>query len=168
MTGSDRADLIYPNPASGSEWTDDQGRVWQRRGDSRSPLDEKRTRRLLRRPDVPMATWSAGEMRWAVAPDAKVAAAERLYAAAVHPGDVVASEWHAGDGSLLLLLEHRGTVQERWESRGWWEHVSGFSSSPPHLYLRPDAPARSRALSRTSSLKAWSSSALSPPSRAGR
>lgn len=106
MAASESEGLVYPNPASGNEWTDAQGRVWKRRGNSRNPLDEKRTRTLLRRHGVAMATWSAGEMRWADTAQAKVAAAERLYAAAAHPDDVVASEWKTEGGSLLLLEHH--------------------------------------------------------------
>lgn len=69
-------------------------------------MDEKRTRALLRRPGVPLATWWAGQVQRADAPEAKATAAERLYAAAVQPEDVVASEWKADDGTVLLLLEH--------------------------------------------------------------
>lgn len=40
----------------------------------------------------------------------------------------------------LLSNTWRGVVRRHLESRGWWQHVSGFSSSPPHLYLHPAAP----------------------------
>ena len=69
-------------------------------------LDEKRVRSLLRREGVPLATWVAGIVEWADTVDAKAEAAQRLYADAVRPDDVVASEWEAADGTVCLLLEH--------------------------------------------------------------
>ncbi len=98
--------LVYPNPSSSKIWTAGEGRVWQRRGDTHGGLDEKRLRTLLRRPDVPLATWSAGSVTWAAEPEAKAALAAGLYEAAAPPGDVVASEWKASDGMVMLLLEH--------------------------------------------------------------
>ncbi len=98
--------LVYPNPGSSKIWTAGNGRAWQRRGDTHVGVDEKRMRTLLRRPAVPLATWSAGIVTWADEPEAKVALAARLHEAAAHPGDVVASEWQASDGIVMLLLEH--------------------------------------------------------------
>jgi hypothetical protein len=98
--------LTYPNPGSGKEWTDVQGRVWRRRGESPGALDEKRTRTLLRRGGVPLATWRAGSVEWYESPDQKQSAAERLNDLAERSEDVVASEWKADDGTVMLLLEH--------------------------------------------------------------
>lgn len=99
-------DLVYPHPGSGKRWEDHQGRVWQRWGEVQSFLDEKRTRMLMRRAGVPLATWWAGEVDWTDGPEAKAAAAERLYDAAIRAEDVVASEWKTDEGTVLLLLEH--------------------------------------------------------------
>jgi len=106
MTGADAGGLVYPNPGSGKEWTDAQGRVWRRRGEAHSGLDEKRTRTLLRRAGVPLATWWAGDVEWHDSPGQKQSAGDRLNDAAQRPEDVVATEWKADDGTVMLLLEH--------------------------------------------------------------
>jgi hypothetical protein len=69
-------------------------------------LDEKRTRALLRRGGVPLATWWAGKVEFYDSPEDKQAAADRLVDSAERPEDMVASEWKAADGTVLLLLEH--------------------------------------------------------------
>jgi hypothetical protein len=102
--GTDDEGLVYPNPGSSKNWTDPQRRAWQRRGEDR--LDDKRTRALLRREGVPLATWSAGEVVFYDTTHEKQAAAARLHDAAERPHHIVASEWRAADGTVLLLLEH--------------------------------------------------------------
>lgn len=98
--------LLYPNPASGKAWTDPAGQVWQRRGNAHAPLDAKRLRLLMRRADVPMATWQAGDLRWCETSEEKEQAAVRLQRAAARPEDIVATEWKTQGGRSLLLLEH--------------------------------------------------------------
>ncbi len=102
--GVEHEDLVYPNPGGAKRWTDPHGRTWQRRG--ATWLDEKRTRALLRRDGVPMATWWAGEVAFYETVQEKQAAADRLYNGAERPENVVASEWKTADGTVLLLLEH--------------------------------------------------------------
>lgn len=96
--------LVYPNPGSTREWVDATGRRWTRRGTTWP--DERRTRTLLRRERVPLATWSAGEVAFYEAVAEKRAAADGLRDAARSRTDVVASEWESDDGTVLLLLEH--------------------------------------------------------------
>ncbi len=102
--GNGNGALVYPNPGSGKRWADTHGRAWERRGTA-CP-DEKRTRALLRRDGVLMATWWAGQVAYYDSAEEKRAAADKLLDAAERPGDVVASEWKSADGTVLLLLEH--------------------------------------------------------------
>jgi hypothetical protein len=102
--GAGDDDLVYPNPGAAKRWTDPHGRAWERRGNAW--LDGKRTRALLRRDGVPMATWWAGEVAFYATAEEKQVASDRLHAAAEPPENVVASEWKAADGTVLLLLEH--------------------------------------------------------------
>src|SRR4051812_28750868 len=97
-------DRVYPNPGASRQWTDRHGRTWERRGSAW--LDVKRTRTLLRRSGVPLATWWAGEVAFYDTVNDKEAAADSLLDAAEQPDNVVASEWRAADGTRLLLLEH--------------------------------------------------------------
>lgn len=97
---------MFPDPSSLKTWTDPHGRLWQRIGGHTRGLDEKRTRTLLRRRGVSLATLWAGDVEWFDDPEQKQSAADRLYAAAAHPDDVVGSEWKAEDGTRMLLLEH--------------------------------------------------------------
>lgn len=103
MGADDEDDRVYPNPGSTKGWTDRQGCAWVPRGNG---LDGKRARVLLRRPGVLLATWEAGRMAWHSAPEDKDAAAASLLAKAQQAEDVLASEWKASDGTVLLLLEH--------------------------------------------------------------
>jgi hypothetical protein len=104
VSGTDDEGLVYPNPGASKSWMDPQGRTWNRRGEDW--LEDKRTRALLRRGGVPMATWWAGEVAFYDTAEEKREAAARLYNAAERPESVVASEWKAADGTVLLLLEH--------------------------------------------------------------
>ena len=103
MAADDQDDRVYPTPGSTKGWTDSQGRTWTPRGDG---LDGKRARVLLRRTGVLLATWEAGRMAWYSTPEDKDAAASALLAKAQQAEDVLASEWKASDGTVLLLLEH--------------------------------------------------------------
>jgi hypothetical protein len=97
---------VYPNPSTSRSWTDGDGRVWNRRGSRGEALDPKRTRALLRKAGLPLATWSAGVVRWFDSPEDKQAAADALYEAARWPDDVFPVEWKSDDGEHMLMLEH--------------------------------------------------------------
>lgn len=99
--------FVYPNPSSQTTWTDALGRCWTRHASAVRGLHPKRVRTLLRRDDVPLVVWHAGEVAWYVGAHDKQGAAgnARAAAAADTQGDVTPSEWRAEDGAILLMLE---------------------------------------------------------------
>lgn len=93
------------NPSFEGSWTDERGRVWNRKGKRGRVLEERRIRTLLRREDVPLVVWQSFEATWYDDVAAKLEGAHRATAGVGNDVDVVASEWTATDGRLLLMLE---------------------------------------------------------------
>jgi hypothetical protein len=96
------------NPSYVGSWVDEVGETWRRKGKRGRVLDGRRVRSLLRRDDVPLVVWWSFETTRYDDAAAKLAAAEDLRSSADRQDeDIVASEWQAEDGRLLLMLERR-------------------------------------------------------------
>lgn len=95
---------VYPNPSASRSWTDAGGTVWHRRGERGEGLGEKRVRALLRKPGLPLVTWSAGVVTWFDSAEEKQSAASALQEAAEVPADLFAVEWKSDDGEHMLML----------------------------------------------------------------
>jgi len=93
------------NPTVEGSWTDELGLVWHRKGKRGRALEERRIRTLLRRADVPLVVWQSFEVTRYDDVAAKLEAAREAGATDARNDDVVASEWTAADGRLLLMLE---------------------------------------------------------------
>lgn len=94
------------NPSYEGSWTDESGDSWRRKGKRGRVLETRRIRSLLRRDDVPLVVWQSFDTTLYDEVPAKLAAADQLGDLAAENGDVLASEWSAEDGRLLLMLEH--------------------------------------------------------------
>jgi hypothetical protein len=94
------------NPSSDTEWTDEDGRVWHRRGSRGTSLDARRVRALVASHKVLIATWRDFEVELFEDAGAKRAALDRLLRDAAHPDDVRYTEWHSDSAQRMLLVEH--------------------------------------------------------------
>jgi hypothetical protein len=92
------------NPSSGTTWTADDGRVWNRRGRKSSSLDIRRVRSLVKRDDVVMALWQAFEVEWFDDSDAKASALDSLLES-VDAADLCYTEWDSEPSLRLLIVE---------------------------------------------------------------
>lgn len=93
------------NPSFEGLWVDDSGRVWLRKGKRGRVLEDRRVRTLLRRDDVPLVVWRSFEATCFTDAAVKQVASEDVRVSVAHDDDVVASEWRAEGGRLLLMLE---------------------------------------------------------------
>lgn len=94
------------NPSFEGSWVDESGHTWRRKSKRGRVLEDRRVRTLLRRDEVPLVVWRSFKASRYDDAAAKSAAADELRAGAAHEDDIVASEWQAEDGRLLLMLEH--------------------------------------------------------------
>lgn len=90
------------NPSSGKQWTDDEGRLWNRRGGKR--IGPRRVRSLIANESVLMACWRSFDVEWHSDVESKRIAIDRLADGAASD-DLRSTEWDTTRGQRALIVE---------------------------------------------------------------